>query len=151
MQIGIPKCAGRDNHFIQWLRGLKAVSLELLSDPGTPADAVAVRTKQELLNAGIQLLKKDEWKHAANAALLFLNLRLACNNETCAYQVALELDQRVQLTRDINVTGIATTWKDSSLNSVGVSRRLEPWDEMAVDALVLIKMFVIDYQSVNPK
>jgi hypothetical protein len=33
------------------LRGLKAVSLEFMSDPGTPADAVVALTKHELLRS----------------------------------------------------------------------------------------------------
>ena len=80
-------------------------------------------------------------------ALLYLNLAVACNELVCAFNVALEVQQKVQLERRPGVgTLLAPTW---STGTTGLSSRRP--DLFRARVREELARFVEAYRAVNPK
>ena len=80
-------------------------------------------------------------------ALLYLNVAVACNELVCAFNVALELQQKVRLEQRPDAgTLLAPTW---STGTTGLSGRRP--DQWRARVRVELSRFIEAHRSVNPK
>ena len=80
------------------------------------------------------------------AALLYLNVAVACNGITCAYNVALEVQQKVRLEQRPEAgTLLAATWSTGTTGITG--RRAQGIRERVREQ---VDRFVEAYRTVNP-
>jgi hypothetical protein len=94
----------------------------------------------QLAAAGIGVSKEA-------GALLYLNVALACNELVCAFNVALEVQQRVRLERSPDAGTLLTpTW---STGTTGLSGRRP--DLLRARVRVELARFIQAHRSVNPK
>ena len=133
------------------LKGLKTVLLRVQSFGGIPKEAVAKEAEQALRAAGINVLVENERRSNPHTAMLDLTMTLTCSGASCGYTVRLGLIQRVVLSRDSTVTTTVPTWYDGYQNAIGKAEMGALPYLVTVDADTLIKAFVGEYLSVNPK
>lgn len=133
------------------LKGLKTVFFRVQSFGGIPKEPVAKEAEQALRAAGIEVLGENEWQSNPDTATLDLTMTLTCSGASCGYTVRLGLIQRVVLSRDSTVTTTVPTWYDGYQNAIGRGEMSALPQLVTVDADTLIKAFVREYLSVNPK
>ena len=106
---------------------------------GLRRDDLQAHVESRLARAGIKVSPQAP-------AILYLNVALACNGVTCAYTVALEVQQKVRLAeRPSAGTMFAATWSTGATGITG--RRAEGLRDRVREQA---DRFVEAYRSVNP-
>jgi hypothetical protein len=159
LNVAAPKVAAQldDSTNKESLRGLKGivvtvndVSTEVEHD-GLTKSKLQTDIELKLRQAGIRVLSFQEWEHAKDQTIGWLDLYVgALRSDTRSFyacSVRLKLMQSVSLVRDSSKLTFATTWSTGSVGIYGISNIAKIRSEVADK----VDEFINNYLAVNPK
>lgn len=130
------------------LKGLTAVVFNVHSY-GSKLQPVLWGVESDLRQAGLKLVSVDDSN--GPVAHLDLDLTLACTGHACGYTVRLQLTQHMRLARKPDIESDAVTWADGYQNAIGKADLATLNDLYIANSRALIKSFLDDYRTANPK
>ena len=138
------------------LRGIKAifVAIEPIRPEaegfGLTQDKIRSDVELKLKIAGIKVLSKEEWLKTPGSPRLYININQVYNNQVGAFicDMNVNFNQKVNLTRNPDVSCMATTWWTSATGAVGGKEMEEKVRSTIKDQ---VDLFLSDYLAVNPK
>jgi hypothetical protein len=146
---GAPRAAGAgdaasDRASLAGIRAFRVVVERLPPETekaaGLRRDDLQAHLESSLARAGIGVAGDA-------AAILYLNVALACNGISCAYTIGLEVQQQVRLERrPAAAPAFAATWSTGSTGLTG--RRAQGLRDRVRDEA---DRFAAAYRSVNPR
>jgi hypothetical protein len=138
------------------LRGIKAifVAIEPIRPEaekfGLTQDKIRSDVELKLKRAGIKVLSKEEWLKTTGSPRLYININQVYNNQVGAFicDMNVNFNQKVNLTRNPEVSCMATTWWTSATGAVGGKEMEEKVRDTIKDQ---VDLFLSDYLAVNHK
>ncbi len=137
------------------LSGLKGVFVlvkELDPDAnkiGLTKEIIQQDVELKLRMAGINVLTQRERYSEPGKPFLYINLNIITTSDSFAYNILVELMQKVRLVRMPDLVHTGTTWSKGSTGHVSLNRMPEQVIRNRIKGLV--DLFLNDYLSVNPK
>ncbi len=138
------------------LRGIKAifVAIEPIRPEaekfGLTQDKIRSDVELKLKRVGIKVLSKEEWLKIPGSPRLYININQVYNNQVGAFicDMNVNFNQKVNLTRNPDVSCMATTWWTSATGAVGGKEMEEKVRDTIKDQ---VDLFLSDHLAVNHK